>query len=507
MRSTPLLIAAALTACTYLESPSQCERTDDCVARGGAFALSVCRQHACVALTSPDCPTVIGGPIRDDTVLLGHLTSLQSANKSFGDASQASLRLAHGEIVAFNRGVATDASVARHPLATVVCADDTPDGQGAVRSARRLVEELGVQVLIGPVLSDTANRVAGEVTIPAGALMINPFSVSPTLSALAPSGLFFRTATANAQEGLGLALHAAQIEKALTLAEPMKVAILVRADQYGQGLAQGFLENLSLNGVPFKDGNNPNVLQRDFPRADLDPNFASEQVYREAILKHQPHLVIVLGTAEMAARITWLEANWPSGRPRPYYLGSEGQKSANTRTLLQSSAAQATGLQQRMRMFAPRVNGAYYQGFANRWQGQNGGQAPPDIYGTTTSYDALYLTVYALATLGGQPLTGARVAAGLWRTVPPLQGSAKPIPAGPNALVEAVATLAAGGTIDYDGVSGPLDFDLARRLGEAPNDYDILCLSGNPLLFNAVQTYRVPRGASPAYVSVYAPCP
>lgn len=499
MRSTPLAIAALLTACTYIESPTQCESTDDCVRRGGAFALSVCRQRACVALTSPDCPTVIGGPIRDDTVLLGHLTSLVGPNKSFGEASQASLRLAQGEIDAFNRGVTTDASVARRPLATVVCADDTPDGQGAVRSARRLVEELGVQVLIGPVLSDTANRVAGEVTIPAGALMINPFSVSPTLSTLAPSGLFFRTATANAQEGLGLALHVAQIEKALALAEPMKVAILVRADQYGQGLAQGLFDNLVIDSG--------NVLRRDFPRADLDPSFASEQAYRDAILKHQPHLVIVLGTAEMAARIAWLEDNWPSGRPRPYYLGSEGQKSANTRALLQRSAAQATGLRQRLRMFAPRVNKDYYEAFANRWQGQNGGQSPPDIYGTTTTYDALYLTVYALATLGGQPLTGARVAAGLWRTVPPLQGSAKVVPAGPNALVDAVAMLAAGGTIDYNGVSGPLDFDLARHLGEAPNDYDILCLSGNLLLFSAVQTYSVPRGGGSAYVSAYAPCP
>ena len=47
------------------------------------------------------------------------------------------------------------------------------------------------------------------------------------------------------------------------------------------------------------------------------------------------------------------------------------------------------------------------------------------------------------------------------RLVPPGQE----ISAGPSSINAARNTLASGGTIDYDGASGPLDFDLAA--GEA----------------------------------------
>src|SRR5205823_3910706 len=66
---------------------------------------------------------------------------------------------------------------------------------------------------IGPVFSSTALKVARDVTIPAGALMLNPFSVSPLLTTLKESGLVWRTATSYAAEPAGMALLVEQLER------------------------------------------------------------------------------------------------------------------------------------------------------------------------------------------------------------------------------------------------------------------------------------------------------
>ena len=49
---------------------------------------------------------------------------------------------------------------------------------------------------------------------------------------------------------------------------------------------------------------------------------------------------------------------------------------------------------------------------------------------------------------------------------------------GPNAVNTTFATLAGGGSIDLDGASGSLDFDLTS--GDAPGDVEIWCIGRNP---------------------------
>nr|MCU0656818.1 hypothetical protein [Polyangiaceae bacterium] len=80
---------------------------------------------------------------------------------------------------------------------------------------------------------------------------------------------------------------------------------------------------------------------------------------------------------------------------------------------------------------------------------------------------------YALAATAGEPVTGASIAKGLAKLVP--QGSQ--VDSGPSALSAAFTTLRAGGNIDFNGASGPLDFDLST--GEAPADIDIWCVTRN----------------------------
>jgi branched-chain amino acid transport system substrate-binding protein len=68
---------------------------------------------------------------------------------------------------------------------------------------------------------------------------------------------------------------------------------------------------------------------------------------------------------------------------------------------------------------------------------------------------------------------------------------------GPNTINQAISALQGGGSINFDGASGPLDFDPAT--GEAPSDIDIWCVdidsgTGQTLFVSDTQHYDAAMG-------------
>jgi hypothetical protein len=98
--------------------------------------------------------------------------------------------------------------------------------------------------------------------------------------------------------------------------------------------------------------------------------------------------------------------------------------------------------------------------------------APEDDYGETT-YDAVYTIAYAAyaASPGRGPLTGATIASGIARLLPP----GVPIDIGRAAKLQAFQALRGGGHIDLRGAATELDFD--PRTGDSMVDLDALCVS------------------------------
>ncbi len=81
-----------------------------------------------------------------------------------------------------------------------------------------------------------------------------------------------------------------------------------------------------------------------------------------------------------------------------------------------------------------------------------------------SAYDAFYLIAYASYALGDAPVTGTNLARAFQRLQPP--GS--PIPVGPSGILDALEALRSTGSVDLDGASGHLDFDLST--GESTVD-------------------------------------
>src|SRR5207245_8354445 len=84
-----------------------------------------------------------------------------------------------------------------------------------------------------------------------------------------------------------------------------------------------------------------------------------------------------------------------------------------------------------------------------------------DTSGAANAYDALYNLAYATVAAADKPLTGANIATSFAKIVPPAPLS-KP---GATNINAALQLLQAGQGIDYDGASGPLDYDPTTGAG------------------------------------------
>ena len=125
--------------------------------------------------------------------------------------------------------------------AELVQADDaTVDSQG-VSEATRLVEVEGVDAIIGALSSGVTMAVANSVTVPNNVLMISPASTSPAVSTVADKDLLFRTTVSDEVQGVALAA----MVKDLGITS---VCTMYINNDYGQGLSQVFTKNFEAIG-------------------------------------------------------------------------------------------------------------------------------------------------------------------------------------------------------------------------------------------------------------------
>ncbi|MET0340122.1 MAG: hypothetical protein ABW252_03935, partial [Polyangiales bacterium] len=210
------------------------------------------------------------------------------------------------------------------------------------------------------------------------------------------------------------------------------------------------------------------------------------------LLAHRPHIIIPLGTNEFVTQVLGkLETAWPSGTPRPWYLMPEGNRVDELLALARDRPE--LDLSARVVGTAPGSrSGAAFAGFAGRFRAEPSNQGSPPGNLAEYAYDAMYLLAYATA-LSSQATPSAReLATGLGKT----SCGEKVVPAGPRRFSGDFASAARDKCIDYEGVSGPFDWDLDA--GEARSDFDVWCLidQGGAFTFEPpVNQYSFATGA------------
>lgn len=487
----------------------QCSVASDCEARGAAFAGSQCvegvcvspggsgcstnqeclqslgdyhvcnkAKATCVSLLSTECTTVEGDYANDAAFIFGSILPTQGADAPTGRPIENSIRLAVGDFETVSNGLPPVAPGApTRPIVLVGC-NDASDTDTAVLAARHLVDDVGVPAIVGAAFSGITIKVATEVTIPAGVLLISPSATSVAITSLVDGGLVWRTSPSDVFQASALAGYVPLLEQqvrselGLMPSEPVKLAILHKGDAYGTGLGGALEKVLQLNGVSALDASNQdNYVRFDYGNPD-DPG-VNPTKYAEAVaqaLELAPHIVLVFGTNEGVADVFQpIEEQWASVQPapgyKPRYLFSDGGLIND----LWDYVGANDELRQRVGGTVPGTDNILFKSFKSQYTTKNTDGTSPDVFGAAGGYDAAYLLAYSAVTLGNTPITGAGLATGLGKMI-----GGTSVDVGSSGINDALAPLLAGNAIEFNGASGPLNFDLAT--GEAPSDIQIWCL-------------------------------
>ncbi|MCC6668261.1 MAG: ABC transporter substrate-binding protein [Polyangiaceae bacterium] len=467
---------------------AQCETTADCAAKGPEFADAVCSEKVCVLgdcttnaecsarfggepaicrrpgricvqLTTPECTEVVPAEAlaEDQTVVLGFIGPLSGTDVQSGKPPWEGVKLALNELEQTAVGLPVKGTTQRRRLAVLAC-DDSTDPNVV---AKHLAENVRAPLIIGPAFSSVTLEIATKITIPAGSLLMSYSATSPAITDLADNGLVWRIPPSDALQAIPMAKLVSEFETQIRADQsipgttPIKVAMTVLGDAYGTGLANAASGLIQFNGKGANDNGN------NFLRVDYKPDTKDFKPTVSTVLAQAPQIVVLVGTTEAVESIfAGLKAD-PNANKR-IYLFSDGGK---IEQLLTSAGA----LRPNVFGTAPGRETPQYQAFQSRFKAQNQNKVPGSY--AEHAYDATYLAAYALVATSEQTASGIAMIDGLSRSV----GGAK-IVAGPSQVNTAFAALLEpGGKINYDGVSGPLDFDVKK--GEAPADIDVWCIT------------------------------
>jgi branched-chain amino acid transport system substrate-binding protein len=472
--------------CAIVTVATECQTNQDCLAKD---PYSICRKSdfTCQTVRTPECTTIDGDLSRDDAFIFGSVLPLTGPDEIFGRPVELSIQLALSNIRNELTGIPTGTAGVNRPLLYIGC-DDKSDltDETQLRAAEHLANVLEVPAIIGEAFSGSTIAIANQVTIKARTLLISPAATSDTITTLIDEGLVWRTSPPDTLQAAALKLYVPEVEVKVQAEydallfpanTPVKVALIHNSDSYGTGLADTVVSDqptpLIVNAFPLTDPKNTNNFSR---RQYEEENTAEQQaIASDMATKFQPQIIMMFGFSEAISILTAIEQQWPAAlKPRPRYVLPDG--------LLVGGLSAAVGnneeLRKRISGTIPGTINPQFTTFVGDYNFKWGAKAndfPATTFGAAGGYDSVFLLAYATATLDGKPETGDNLAAGLKLLSNPMgpiiNAGAKNIPSGFSKIRET-------GSIDYNGASGPLNFD--PKTGEAQSDIQIWCLPVGP---------------------------
>ena len=458
-------------------TPGECRKHADCAHRGDDW-ICRSRDRVCAPLRSPDCPFVSGNYQSDNAVFIGSLLETEGEFESTGRPAQNAIQLALKDLDLANKGlppVPGEGDLNRRPLVLVGC----NSGSDPIAAARHLVEHVQVPAIIGSSFSGVTIQVATEVTIPAQVLLISPSATSAAITQLQDDHLVWRTAPSDNIQAVAIQhlvpLVEDDVRTVLALDEqaPIRLAIAHKSDSYGRGLADSVEKLVTFNGTSATQ-NKQNYLRVDYGDPAVPTSIALEQAV-ERLLDQAPHMILLFGTTESITDVLRpIEQQWDTANPqaahRPRYVFADG----GVVDELWAYVGKNDGLRRRILGTIPGTNhdtpGSPFSAFKSRYASVIKDGTSPDVFGAAGAYDATYLLMFAFAAIGPLEPTGPNLASGLSALAPP----GKRVAPGSGEINIAFKAISDGESIDYDGASGPLDFDLTT--GEALSDIQVWCL-------------------------------
>ncbi len=358
---------------------------------------------------------LISAPAFAQDIKIGVLLGFTGPLEAMSPPMAASANLAFAEV---NAG----GGIAGKPV-TVVSADDgciTPDA--AVTAADKLINTDKVVALLGPMCTPVSMAVANSVSIPAGVLSVTPSGTGPAITSLADNDLFFRTTSSDAYNGQQLAK--------LLLSKGIKdIGIAYVNSDYGKGLADTIAASFAAGGGKVAANVAHEEGKADY-RAELGQIAASGT-----------QTLVIIAYAQGSGK-TLLQQAVESG-DFTTYVGGDGMVNDELFTGLDAAALE--------NMIAVRPGAPSSAGIdAFKAIAAAGGVDVNSTY-VPNSYDAAFLIAAALEKTGGSR-------EGLSQALRDVASAPGEVVL-PGEWKKAVELIKAGTDINYEGASGPLEFD------------------------------------------------
>ncbi|HZA67509.1 MAG TPA: ABC transporter substrate-binding protein [Geminicoccaceae bacterium] len=307
----------------------------------------------------------------------------------------------------------------------LVLGDSQCDPKAAVDAATKVVNVEQVVAIVGATCSGGTNAMAQSVTIPAGVVSVSDSATAPSITELEDNDLVFRVVPSDAYQGqvlAGLAMDRGLGKLALTYAN----------DDYNAGLAAAFEESFKELGgeITAKQMHEPNKASY---RSEL------------ATLAGQPADGLALFAYYGGSGITIIRNSLENGLFETF-LAADGMADA---TVIEQIGADM--LRDHLFITLPGSDSQdpSYRAFAEAFEQSGKDPAGPFI---ANGYDATFLIALAIEKVGAADR--AKISEAL-RAVAGPPG----IVIRPGQWTEAKEAIAAGEDINYEGASGPANFD------------------------------------------------
>jgi ABC-type branched-subunit amino acid transport system substrate-binding protein len=307
----------------------------------------------------------------------------------------------------------------------LVQGDSATSPQQAVEEARRLIELEGVSAIVGPAGSGETLPVAESVTGPGGVLEITMSATSPALTIANDNDFLFRTVLSDVSHGIVMADLAR--EQGYDSA-----CVLYVNNAYGQGLNEAFAQRFTASG---------GTITTQVPHEQEQASYASELAQ---CIEGDPEVLIAIAYPE-SGRVFLREL--VEGGDVPNVIFSDGLKSPEMFAdlgwdVFEGSYGTTAGLPE------SEATAVFDQAFEEAY-----GDIPAVPYLREIN-DAIYLIALAAEQTGSNDSTAIRDAL---REVANAPGTV--VGPGQEGWRAAVASIAAGEDVNYEGAAGSVDLD------------------------------------------------
>jgi ABC-type branched-subunit amino acid transport system substrate-binding protein len=391
------------------------------------IGLSVAALSVTAALARPDSHTMSTATAAASPPLqirVGLLESLTGGLSTFGPTYVKAVQLADSQV---NAALKKLGLTKRISVKLVGVEDDQTSSTAGVEAANKLVSVDRANVLIGALASSVTLAVAQSVSIPKNIIEVAPGATSTALTTLKDNGLVWRTVASDA-------LTAKATAQALTAKYGAKatVNIGVRNDAFGTGFEQAFIGDWKAGG---------GKIGASVEWADGQATYDTEA---QKLVAGSPAAWVMIDFPETWAKVSAALVRTGQWDPKRTFTNQGLEASDLAQTVGEQATDGMTGV-------SPTTLGSTSERLFHEMFTSFSPKTPYDAF-AANSYDAFVAPV--LAAIAARSTSGPKIAGQMRRVAGP-PGKAYSF----TDLAGAIKAIVAGKDINYQGASGPLDFD------------------------------------------------